>query len=68
MSDKELQNDMRIMASGTLGVNLKNTLEELLPASYIVSGKIEADSELNNIHHLAGLLPPTVKPDTYTTN
>lgn len=68
MNDKELQNDMRIMATSEKGVSPKNTTEEALQASYIVSGKIQADSELNNIHHLAGLLPPTVGQDTHTVN
>jgi len=40
MNDKELQNDMRIMATSEKGVSPKNTTEEALQASYIVSGKI----------------------------
>ena len=33
---------------------------------YILAGKIKEDAELNNIHYLAGILPPTVTPDTHT--
>jgi len=42
------------------------TAQEKLHSNFIISGKIKSDAELNNIHYLAGILPPTVTPDTNT--
>ena len=27
---------------------------------------IKKDNELNNVHHMVGLLPPTVQPETHS--
>ena len=59
-NDKDLQNDMRILAQSDKNVFMHNTAQESLNSCYIVSGMIKKDNELNNVHHMVGLLPPTV--------
>ena len=55
--DKDLQNDLRILASSDRSTGVHNTADEALSMAYVVSGRISSDSELNSIYHLAGLLP-----------
>ena len=60
LNDKDLQNEMRILAQSEKNVTIHNIAPEALNSCYIVSGMIKKDSELNNVHHMVGILPPTV--------
>lgn len=59
--DKDLQNDMRIIASQQKNVAAHNIFEEQLNSIKIVSGVLSKPGELNNVHHLVGLMPPIVE-------
>ena len=59
---------MRGLAQSSTGTGRHNILQEALQSVQIISGKIKEDFELNNIHHLAGILPPTVASDTNKVN
>lgn len=56
---------MRILASSSTGISTHLVVEEGLHSCYIIGGKLTQDSELNNIHHLANLMPPSVTKDTH---
>ena len=59
---------MRILGSSTAGINTHLVVDEGLHSCYIIGGKLTQDSELNNIHHLASLMPPSVAKDTHDVN
>lgn len=59
-SDKELQNDMRINMCDDKGTGAHLTVGDSLNTLYILSGNIKKDSDLNNVHYLAGLTPPGI--------
>ena len=55
---------MRILAQSNKGIGLHYTSTEAINSCYIISGKLQDDKELNNISHLAGLMPETVISDS----
>lgn len=57
-SDKELQNEMRTAMCEDKGTGSHLTINDSLNTLYILSGNIKKDSDLNNVHYLAGLTPP----------
>ena len=66
LDNKELQNEMRTIGSSETGSGMQYVAQEAMHSSYILARKIKEDTELNNIHYLAGILPPTVRADTHT--
>ena len=60
MNNKELQNDMRNIVQTEKGTGLHCSADEALITAQIISGKIKKGSDLNNIHYMVGLLPPSI--------
>ena len=51
---------MRNIAQTEKGTGLHCSADEALITAQIISRKISKGSDLNNIHYMAGLLPPSI--------
>ena len=55
------------MASSPTGCGTHYTTQESLQALQVISGKIKKESDLNNIHWLAGVVPPGAWVESHKT-